>query len=181
MHEFPESSSYRLHQDLYLLQLPLFATPPAKIWVLPQLIEERNIMQTSFKNCRRKTIRNSSLGKGKGGRPPTAKGGWKLLVTGHLSKVAKLSQNSPLAAKGGKKWKTKTKQQAHSTILTVPPDYAATSPCKVHAPAPRPQAESGKRRPAAHPYTPASAGVRLSASTCCSARQRHDTPAAEPP
>lgn len=65
MHEFPEPTSYRLHQDLYLLQLPFSATPPAKIWVLPQLIELRNIIQTSFKNCRRKTIRKSSLGRGR--------------------------------------------------------------------------------------------------------------------
>lgn len=75
--------------------------------------------------------------------------------------MAKLSQNSPLAAKGGKKWKTKTKQQAHSTILPVPPNYAATSPSKVHAPLLRPHAQAGKRRPAAYPHTPASAGVRL--------------------
>lgn len=33
--------------------------------------------------------------------------------------MAKLSQNSPLAVKGEKKWKTKTKQQAHSTLLTA--------------------------------------------------------------
>lgn len=31
------------------------------------------------------------------------------------------------------------------------------------------------------PYTPASAGVVFSPSTCCSACHRHDTPAAQPP
>lgn len=103
MHEFPEPLSYRICRDLYLLQLPFFsATPLAEIWELPQFIEETNIIQTSFKNCTRQTIRNSSLGKEKGDRPPTAKGGRKLLLRGHSSKVAKLSQNSPLAAKGGK-------------------------------------------------------------------------------
>lgn len=80
--------------------------------------------------------------------------------------MAKLSQNSPLAAKAGggkkKKWKTKTKQQAHSPSPAVPPNYAATSPGKVHAPAPRPHARAGERQPRrAPPHTPASAGVRL--------------------
>lgn len=88
--------------------------------MLPQFIKERNIIQTFFKNCTRKTTRNSSLGKGKGDRPPTAKGGRKLLFRGHLSKVAKLSQNSPLAAKGGK-----VENQNKTTSTQHPTDSAS--------------------------------------------------------
>lgn len=66
MHEFPEPPSDRLHQDLYLLQLPLSATPLAKIWVLPQLIEETNIIQTPLKiRIRKRRSETHPWGKGR--------------------------------------------------------------------------------------------------------------------
>lgn len=49
------------------------------------------------------------------------------------SNFPKIVLSRPGGGGRGGGWKTKTKQQAHSTILTVPPDYAAASPCKVQA------------------------------------------------
>lgn len=113
------------------------------------------------------------------------------LFRGHLSKVAKLSQNSPQPAgdRGGGVgwgWRGEVENQNKTTSTQHHTDCAsglrsgfslqsASHPCHGCTPG------QDLRRPTAHPYTPASAGVVLSPSTCCSACHHHDTPAAEPP
>lgn len=135
---------------------PYFATPSAVIWVLPQLIEERNIIQTSFKNCtkKKKTDPKFTLrGKGRVVDLPLPKAVESCSLEGIYPKWPNFPKIVLWRPKGGKKWKNKTKQNNKHTapfclcLRITQPLFPAKCTLPRHGPTP-------SRASGAQPRTP---------------------------
>lgn len=162
MHEFPEPLSYRIYQDLYLLQLPLISYTSSWDLGASAIDRERYIIQTSFKNCTRQTTQNSSLGKGKGGVDlPLPKAAESCSLEGIYPKWPNFPKIVLWRPKGGKSGKPKQNNKHTAPywlcLRITQPLLLAKCTLPRRGRTPRPARGALPRTP----YTPVSAGVRL--------------------
>lgn len=182
IHEFPEPPSRRTYQDRYLLQLPLISyTSSYDLGVSAIDRGEKyysKVLQKQYKGKDPKLI----LGKRRRVMIdlPLPKAAESRSLEGIYPKWPNFPKIVLWRPKGGKSGKPKQNNKhtapCRPCLRITQPLLPAKCTLPRHGRTPRPASGAPPRTPT-HLPRPGS----VSASTCCSARQRYGTPAAEPP